>query len=103
MTWTPERSGKRGRQQIYSDAAIKTCLTMKILFGMALRQTGRFVESLTLPKFHVLDAYFYGYHPLIARSFNSNDEFAALATVTSNFFSVSTLWFEPPVFQTGVL
>jgi len=46
MCWTPEPSGKRGRQPIYSDAAIQTCLTMKILFGMALRQTTGFVESL---------------------------------------------------------
>jgi hypothetical protein len=28
MTWTPEPSGKRGRQQTYSDAAIQTCLTI---------------------------------------------------------------------------
>lgn len=46
MIWTPERSGKRGRQQVYSDAAIQTCLTMKVQFGMALRQTTGFVESL---------------------------------------------------------
>ena len=30
----------------YSDAAIQTCLTMKVLFGMALRQTTGFGESL---------------------------------------------------------
>jgi hypothetical protein len=29
-----------------SDAAIQTCLTMKVLIGMALRQTTGFVESL---------------------------------------------------------
>jgi len=46
MCWTPIPSGKRGRQQTYSDAAIQTCLTMKVLFGMALRQTTGFVESL---------------------------------------------------------
>ena len=28
MIWTPERSGKRGRQQAYSDAVIQTCLTI---------------------------------------------------------------------------
>jgi hypothetical protein len=39
-------TGKRGRQADYSDAAIQTCLTMKVLFGMALRQTTGFVESL---------------------------------------------------------
>ena len=38
--------GRRGRRQSYSDAAIQTCLSMKVLFGMALRQTTGFVESL---------------------------------------------------------
>ncbi len=42
----PPPSGNRGRRQIYSDAAIQTCLTIKVLFGMALRQTTGFVESL---------------------------------------------------------
>ncbi len=38
MTWQAAPTGKRGRQPAYSDAAIQTCLTMKVLFGMALRQ-----------------------------------------------------------------
>ncbi len=46
MTWSPPPSGRRGRQQRFSDAAIQTCLTMKVLFGMPLRQTTGFVESL---------------------------------------------------------
>lgn len=46
MMWIPLPTGKRGRQPQYSDAAIQTCLTMKVLFGMALRQTTGFVESL---------------------------------------------------------
>lgn len=46
MTWAAKPTGKRGRQPMYSDAAIQTCLTMKVLFGMALRQTTGFVESL---------------------------------------------------------
>ena len=46
MTWEGAPTGKRGRQPDYSDAAIQTCLTMKVLFGMALRQTTGFVESL---------------------------------------------------------
>jgi hypothetical protein len=46
MIWDATPSGKRGRQQSYSDTAIQTCLTMKVLFGMALRQTTGFVESL---------------------------------------------------------
>jgi len=46
MTWEAAPTGKRGRQPDDSDAAIQTCLTMKVLFGMALRQTTGFVESL---------------------------------------------------------
>ena len=46
MTWQAAPTGKRGRQPDLSDAAIQTCLTMKVLFGMALRQTTGFVESL---------------------------------------------------------
>ena len=46
MTWAAAPTGKRGRQPVYSDAAVQTCLTMKVLFGMALRQTTGFVESL---------------------------------------------------------
>ncbi|KFE33444.1 IS5 family transposase [Thioclava atlantica] len=46
MMWEARPTGKRGRQPTYSDAAIQTCLTMKVLFGMALRQTTGFVESL---------------------------------------------------------
>jgi hypothetical protein len=46
MSWDAAPSGGRGRQQTYSDAAIQTCFTMKVLFGMALRQTTGFVESL---------------------------------------------------------
>lgn len=46
MTWEGAPSGKRGRQQTYSDSAIQSCLTMKVLFGMALCQTTGFVESL---------------------------------------------------------
>jgi len=46
MAWEAAPSGKRGRQQAYSDAAIQTCLTLKVVFGMALRQTTGFVASL---------------------------------------------------------
>jgi len=46
MDWKAKPSGKRGRQQAYSDAAIQTCLTIKVLFGLPLRQTTGFVESL---------------------------------------------------------
>ena len=30
MTWAAEPTGKRGRQPVYSDAAVQTCLTMKV-------------------------------------------------------------------------
>ena len=62
MIWVPPPRGKRGRQQSFSDAAIQTCLTLKVLFGMPLRQTTGFVESLlrlvgldwTVPDFSTL-------------------------------------------------
>lgn len=41
MTWEAAATGKRGRQPDCSDAVIQTCLTMKVLFGMALRQIER--------------------------------------------------------------
>ncbi len=37
MVWVPPPSGKGGRQQGFSDAAIQACLTLKVLFGMPLR------------------------------------------------------------------
>ena len=46
MVWVPPPSGKRGHQLQFSNAAIQTCLTLKVLFGMPLRQTTGFVESL---------------------------------------------------------
>jgi hypothetical protein len=46
MSWEAAPTGRLGRRRTYSDAAIQTCLTMKVLFGMALRQTTGFVESL---------------------------------------------------------
>ena len=42
----PAPSGKRGRQQAYNDGAIQACLTIKVLFGLPLRQATGFVESL---------------------------------------------------------
>lgn len=46
MVWTQPPTGKRGRRQQLSDAAIQACLTQKVMFGMPLRQTTGFVESL---------------------------------------------------------
>ncbi|MFT5934630.1 MAG: hypothetical protein ACI9M6_001684 [Hydrogenophaga sp.] len=39
-------SGKRGRQRAFSDAAIPFCLSIKCLFGLALRQSLGMVERL---------------------------------------------------------
>jgi hypothetical protein len=46
MQWEAIPSGRRGRQQAYSDAAIQACLTLKILLGLPLRQATGFVASL---------------------------------------------------------
>jgi Transposase DDE domain len=46
MAWAAKPTGKRGCQPVYSDAAVQTCLAMKVPFGMAQRQTTGFVESL---------------------------------------------------------
>lgn len=62
MSWEAKHSGRRGRQQAYSDAAIQACLTIKVLFGLPLRQTSGFMESLmksaglnwTVPDFRTL-------------------------------------------------
>jgi IS5 family transposase len=39
------RAGKRGRQRVFSDAAIQFCLSIKCLFNLALRQSLGLVES----------------------------------------------------------
>lgn len=44
--WCAPRSGKRGGQRQYSDLAIETCLTLRAVFGLPLRQTQGFVRSL---------------------------------------------------------
>ena len=46
MVWQAEKSGKRGRPETFSDATIQACLTLKVLFGLPLRQTVGLVESL---------------------------------------------------------
>jgi hypothetical protein len=46
MHWEAIPSGRRGRQQAYSDAAIQACLTLKTLLGLPLRQATGFVTSL---------------------------------------------------------
>ncbi len=44
MNWDAVPNGNRNRQQTQSDATIQACLSMTMLFGMALRQTAGFVE-----------------------------------------------------------
>lgn len=46
MQWLAPPTGKRGRCQKFSDAAIQFCLTIKCLFGQPLRQTLGLVQSL---------------------------------------------------------
>ena len=46
MQWLAPPSGKRGRSQTFSDAAIQFCLTIKCLFSLPLRQTLGLVQSL---------------------------------------------------------
>lgn len=46
MDWLAPGSGKRGRAEKFSDAAIQFCLMVKNLFGLALRQATGMVASL---------------------------------------------------------
>ncbi len=45
MEWVAAPRGKRGRPATFSDAAIQTCLMLKALFGLPLRQTTGLVAS----------------------------------------------------------
>lgn len=46
MLWYAPASGQRGRQHIFSDAAIQFCLSIKSLLGLALRQSLGLIQSL---------------------------------------------------------
>ncbi len=46
MAWFAEKAGKLGRPEVFSDAAIQFCLSVKVLFGLPLRQTSGMVASL---------------------------------------------------------
>ncbi len=37
MTWHAAPSGQRGGQAVYGEAAIRACLSIKVLFGLPLR------------------------------------------------------------------
>jgi Transposase DDE domain len=43
--WTPPQTARRGAQPVYSDHAIETALTFRLLFHLALRQTEGFLGS----------------------------------------------------------
>jgi hypothetical protein len=45
-TWKPASVGKRGGQLKYSDLAIETALTLRLIFNLPLRQTEGFLNSL---------------------------------------------------------
>ncbi len=45
-TWRPRPDGRRGGQRRYSDLAIETALTLRLVFGLPLRQTEGFLGSL---------------------------------------------------------
>jgi hypothetical protein len=44
--WTPPQTARRGAQPVYSDHAIETALTFRLLFHLALRQTEGFLGSI---------------------------------------------------------
>ena len=45
-TWTPPGGCQRGGQRQYSDLAIETALTLRLLFHLPLRQTEGFLTSI---------------------------------------------------------
>ena len=44
--WYDQRPSQRGAQFVYSDQAMEWMLTMRVLFGLPLRQTQGFIQSL---------------------------------------------------------
>ena len=43
--WIPPKNGLRGGQRRYSNLAIWTALTLRVVFGLPLRQTEGFLDS----------------------------------------------------------
>ena len=43
--WTPSPSGRRGAARKFSDLAIETALTLRLVFGLPLRQAEGFLRS----------------------------------------------------------
>ncbi len=53
-SWRPTPSGRRGGQLKYSDVAIETALTLRLIFHLPLRQTEGFLRSvLSLMSVHL--------------------------------------------------
>lgn len=46
QSWIPENTGKKGRPQKYSNLAIETCLFLRMVCSLPLRQTEGFTRSL---------------------------------------------------------
>ena len=44
--WIPPKNGLRGGRRRYSNLAIRTALTLRVVFGLPLRQTEGFLDSL---------------------------------------------------------
>ena len=44
--WRPRRSGRRGGQRRYSDLAIETAMTLRLLYHLSLRQVEGFLHAL---------------------------------------------------------
>ena len=44
--WVPPKNGLRGGQRRYSNLAVRTALTLRVVFGLPLRQTEGFLDSL---------------------------------------------------------
>ena len=44
--WAPPQTGKRGAQPVYSDLAIETALSLRLIFDQPLRQTEGFLRSI---------------------------------------------------------
>ncbi|WP_318902456.1 transposase [Sinorhizobium medicae] len=45
--WTARRRASRGGQPKYSDLAITLCLTLRVVYGLALRQTQGLMRSVS--------------------------------------------------------
>ncbi len=54
--WTPPKNGRRGGQSRYSNLAIVTALTLRMVFHLPLRQTEGFLDSLLRTRLRIAEA-----------------------------------------------